>query len=313
MHDIDSTRLETSPDYNEYLEYQELNGQGEDSFEMPMTEAEEEALAAELLGVSNELEMDQFLGGVLGGITRGLGGAAKFLRLNAGPLSRLLKKIAARTLPSLGSALGTAIPIPGVGTALGSALGNAASNMLQSELEQMESEDQELELSKRFVRLASQAYRQAARIRGRANPAAAVNFAMRNALQRLRGRSGYRPRPIYLQYPQYAPCPPCPVCPTCAQALPAADSSPQPGDGAVSSGDSDMGGGAAPGGPGGDATVATDASKEFEFEDTGEFEFAGNGERAGEYYETDNEFFAAPGDGRSGQWRRHGRKIVLYL
>jgi hypothetical protein len=64
MHDIDSTRLETSPDYNEYLEYQELNGQGEDSFEMPMTEAEEEALAAELLGVSNELEMDQFLGRV---------------------------------------------------------------------------------------------------------------------------------------------------------------------------------------------------------------------------------------------------------
>ena len=170
MHDIDSTRLETSPDYNEYLEYQELNGQGEDSFEMPMTEADEEALAAELLGVSNELEMDQFLGGLFRKIKRGLGGAAKFLAQNAGPLSGALKGIAAKALPFLGGALGTAIPIPGVGTALGSALGNAASNMLQSELEQMEFEDQEFELSKRFVRLASQAMRQASRIPPRGNP-----------------------------------------------------------------------------------------------------------------------------------------------
>ena len=64
---------------------------------------------------------------------------------------------------------------------------------------------------------------------------------------------GFRPRPIYAgsvrtpRYPPSEPCPPCPVCPTCAQALPAGDSSPQPGDGAVSSGNSAMGGGAAPG------------------------------------------------------------------
>ena len=50
---------------------------------------------------------------------------------------------------------------------------------------------------------------------------------------------------------------------------------------------------------------------EFEFEDTGEFEFAGNGQREGEYYETDNEFFAAPGNGRSGRWVRRGGKIIL--
>jgi hypothetical protein len=314
MHDIDSTRLETSPDYNEYLEYQELNGQGEDSFEMPMTEAEEEALAAELLGVSSELEMDQFLGGLFRKIKRGLGGAAKFLAQNAGPLSGALKGIAAKALPFLGGALGTAIPIPGIGTALGSALGNAASKMLQSELEQMEFEDQEFEMARRYVQLASQAMRQASRIPPRGNPYRAANFALRNALRRLRRAGQLRPRPVYGGYAPYAsyappePCPPCPVCPTCAQALPAADTSQQPLPTTDTSPQAGAAGGTAASGAGG----GEPPSGEFEFEDTGEFEFAGNGQREGEYYETDNEFFAAPGNGRSGRWVRRGRKVVLY-
>ena len=95
-----------------------------------MTEAEEEALAAELLGVSSELQMDQFLGGLFRKIKRGLGGAAKFLAENAGPLSGVERN--RRKGASISRRCRTAIPIPGVG----SALGNAASNMLQSELEQ---------------------------------------------------------------------------------------------------------------------------------------------------------------------------------
>jgi hypothetical protein len=302
MHDIDSTRLETSPDYNEYLEYQELNGEGEDSFEMLMTEEEEEALAAELLGVSSEEELDQFLGGLFRKIKRGLGGAAKFVSQNAGPLSAALKGIAARALPHLGGLLGTAIPIPGVGTALGSALGGAASRLLQSELDHLETEQQDYEMSKRFVRLASQAFRQAGRIRRRTTPAATVNFAMRNALQRLRGRGGFWPQPIYRR------CPPCPACPTCAQALPAGDLT-SPADG----GDLGTSDGAA---PGGNVDAGAEPSGEFAFEGEGEFGFAGEGEGEGEgeSYETDNEFFASSsaGSGRSGRWVRRGRKIVLY-
>jgi len=300
MHDIDSTRLKTSPDYNEYLEYQELNGEGEDSFEMLMTEDEEEALAAELLGVNSEEELDQFLGGLF----RKVRGAAKFVARNAGPLSGALKAIAAKALPHLGGILGTAIPIPGVGTMLGKALGGAASRLLQSELDHLEAEQQDYEMSKRFVRLASQAFRQAGRIRGRATPAATVNFAMRNALQRLRGRGGFRPQPIYRT------CPPCPACPTCAQALPAGDMSSPDGGGNL-----DMGGGAA---PGGNVDAGADPSGESGFEGEGEFGFAGEGEDEGEgegeFYETDNEFFASSGagGGRSGRWVRRGRKIVLY-
>ncbi|MNT33508.1 hypothetical protein D3C72_1694400 [compost metagenome] len=51
------------------------------------------------------------------------------------------------------------IPIPGVGTALGSALGRAASNALELEMEGAAPADRELELARRFVRIAGQAAR----------------------------------------------------------------------------------------------------------------------------------------------------------
>src|SRR5262249_378539 len=129
MHDIDSTRLESSQEYNTHGEYEESEAydrEGEATFEMPITEAEEEALAAELLGVGSEAEMDQFLVGLFRKIKRGLGGVARFLNKTAGPLTAALKDLAGKALPSLGGALGTAIPIPGVGTALGTAVGQAA-------------------------------------------------------------------------------------------------------------------------------------------------------------------------------------------
>ena len=126
MHDIDNTRLEVAPEYQEYQEYQESDAaqperleEGEGDLEMPMSEAEEEALAAELLGVSNEAELDQFLGGLFRKISKGIKGAAGFLSRAAGPLAGALKGIARTALPALGTVLGTAIPIPGVGTALG--------------------------------------------------------------------------------------------------------------------------------------------------------------------------------------------------
>src|SRR5687768_13200453 len=128
MHDIDSTRLEASPDsheqesHEEFESYESSNAQ-EESFEVPMTESEEEALAAELLGVSSEEELEQFLGGLFRKVRRHLGGAGKFLAQNSGPLAGALKGIAAKALPFLGGALGTAIPIPGLGTAIGAAAG----------------------------------------------------------------------------------------------------------------------------------------------------------------------------------------------
>ena len=64
MHDLDRTQLEYSPDlenyeYDEY-EYGEAEWEAETGI---FSEAETVELAAELLGVSSEAELDMFLGG----------------------------------------------------------------------------------------------------------------------------------------------------------------------------------------------------------------------------------------------------------
>src|SRR5262249_8793254 len=163
----------------------------------------------------------------------------------------------------------------------------------------------------------SQAIRQASRIPPRGNPYAAANFALRNALRRLRSAGPYRPRPRYVGYSPYAsyrprpryvgygpypsylspePCPPCPVCPTCAQAIHTPDTSQQPLPTAHTSPEAAGGGTASTSSAGGDARP----SSEFQFEEefgggelpSGEFqEFGGVGETErggeGEYYETE--------------------------
>ena len=225
MHDIDGTRLEAN-DYNEAEGYEELGDEfersgefefedagemdefgevdelegefeAEDSSEVLMTEAEEEEMAAELLGVSTEEELDHFLGGLFKKIKQGVSGAARFLSQSGFPLSAALKSLAQRALPFIGGAIGTAIPIPGLGTLAGSALGKAASSLLQSEMEQFELEDQEFQMAKRFVRLASQAIRQGTRIPPRYHPTTAANLAVRNALRRFRNAGGFRYRAGY--------------------------------------------------------------------------------------------------------------------
>jgi hypothetical protein len=342
MHDIDSTRLEASPDYNELEDHQEFtspesqesnNGEGEESFEMPMSEVEEEALAAELLGVSSEYEMEQFLGGLFRKIKRRLGGAAKFLSQNAVPLAGALQGIAAKAIPSIAGAMGAAVPIPGLNAVVSSALTKATSNLLQSEMEDLEGEEQEFERSKRFVQFATQAIRQAGRINGGGNPSAAANAALRDAFRRLRGSGGLRPQPIYVRC---APCPPpepCPSCPTCSQALPAADS-PEAvsGHGPANAEPSSNAGQST----GRTAVEGAGASGESEYEDTGEYEQTDESEDTSEYedigelerngdfenadqgesenYENDNEVPAAsaPISGSTGRWVRRGGKIVLY-
>jgi len=321
MHDIDSTRLEAHPDQNEYFENQEHAsdaGEAEESFEMPMSEEEEEALAAELLGVSSEEEMDQFLGKLFLKLRPAIGGAAKFLSRNAGPLSAALKGIARKALPLVGSALGTAIPIPGVGTAFGGAVGTAASKLLESETNEMEVEEREFEIAKRFVRLASHAVRQGARMRAaRFNARNASNLALRYSLQRLRRSRGFRFRPTY------RPCPPCPPCPVCAQPLTDADLADNATERMAAS--SPPASDTAAGAPAtGNGEFEFEFEDEREFESHGEFENGGEAEDSGELeqghesegenYENDDETFTAPasGGGRSGRWVRRGRKIVLY-
>lgn len=114
----------------------------------PLSEAAEVELAMELLGVSSEAEWEQFLGKMFKGIKK-IGG--KLLK----PLGGVLKGLAKKALPVLGGALGSFIPIPGVGTAIGTALGSAVGKALELEFGEMESEEAELETARHIVRVAA--------------------------------------------------------------------------------------------------------------------------------------------------------------
>lgn len=116
----------------------------------PFSAEQEMELAMELLAVQSEEELEQFLGKMFKGIWRGIRKVAK-------PLGGVLKGIAKKALPFVGGALGSMIPIPGVGTALGSALGGALSKALEMEMENMPGIDREFEMARRFVRIAGSA------------------------------------------------------------------------------------------------------------------------------------------------------------
>ena len=116
----------------------------------PFSEQQELALAMELMAVQSEAELEQFLGKMFKGVWRGIKKVAK-------PLGGILKGIAKKALPFVGGALGSFIPIPGVGTALGRALGGALSKALEMEMAAMPGVDRELEAARRFVRIAGSA------------------------------------------------------------------------------------------------------------------------------------------------------------
>ena len=118
-------------------EFEEEASVGATAGESPFSEAEETELAMELLSVSSEAELDQFLGKLLKGVKSVGSAVGKIAR----PLSGALKGLAKKALPFVGGALGSFIPIPGVGTAVGSALGSAVSKALEAELAGLEPED----------------------------------------------------------------------------------------------------------------------------------------------------------------------------
>lgn len=109
----------------------------------------EMALAAELLSVSNEQELNHFLGGLIRNAGKAFG---KFAKSGLGRVVGGALRTAAKTvLPFAGGALGSLIPIPGVGTAIGTAVGTAAASAL--EFEGLSQEDRQFELARRVVRL----------------------------------------------------------------------------------------------------------------------------------------------------------------
>lgn len=185
MHDIDRTQMEYEPEADAFEtdQFEFTEELTDTEFESPFSEEEEMDLATELLTISSEEELDQFLGNLFKRAWRGIKKVGSVIGRVARPLAGILKPLAKKALPFVGGALGSMIPIPGVGTALGSALGGALSKALEMELEGVSPEDKEFEMARRFVRIAGTAARKAALQPGQ-EPQIAAKNAVISALKR---------------------------------------------------------------------------------------------------------------------------------
>ncbi len=143
--------------------------------------SQETELAAELLEIASEEELEQFLGKLISSAAKAVGGVVK------GPVGKALggalKGIAKTALPVAAGALGNLV-LPGVGGVIGSKLGSMASKMFELELEGLGEQEAEFEVARSYVRFASAAARNAARAPRGAPPQAVARAALTTAARR---------------------------------------------------------------------------------------------------------------------------------
>ena len=167
-------------DYSPQMEFQ-------DNFaEMPgqpgvLSEGDEMELAAEFLDISNEAELENFLGDFIKGIGSTIG---KIVNSPVGQaVGGVLKNVAKTALPIAGGALGGFVGGP-VGAAIGSNLASVAGSALGLELEGLSPEDREFEASRQFIRFAGETVASALRADPRADPEAVAHHAAMEAARR---------------------------------------------------------------------------------------------------------------------------------
>src|SRR5690349_24938755 len=169
MHDLDRTLRSQEPELEADFEsaiFGETDGEFEDEF-YEMSEEQEIDLAAELLAVSNEQELDQFLGGLLKKAKGAIGPALK----------KYVKPLAKKLIPIATTAIGGYFGGP-MGAKLGGKLGSFATTLFEVDFESMDSEAQEMEVARSFVRFANAAAQNAAAAPPTANPNAAAKTAI---------------------------------------------------------------------------------------------------------------------------------------
>jgi hypothetical protein len=173
MHDIDSTARELVDELLD-SEHEGLDPEAEMFGEVGADS--ETDLAAELLEVGDEAELDHFLGKLVKG-------AGRFLKSPAGKmLKTALKGVASKALPMAGSALGNMV-LPGVGGAVGGQLATSLGPSLGLEAEAVSDEELQMEVAKRYVRAAKQSARQVAQDpRVTSSPRAVVRDAVSSAI-----------------------------------------------------------------------------------------------------------------------------------
>src|SRR5262247_3135680 len=154
MRALDQTSMEYSPEMGAFEAEQfawgsetEWGGETEVFHEAELTE-----LAHELLSVTNEAELDRFLGDLIKRAGSALGGVIRSPIGQA--VGGYLKGAAKRALPLAGGALGGYLGGP-LGAKIGSGLASAAGSALGLEAEAFQGEDREFEGARQFVRVAA--------------------------------------------------------------------------------------------------------------------------------------------------------------
>ena len=184
MHDIDRTMGRTNLEAYEFQgedEMGEFQAEGEEEQGEMAGEEELNELASELLSVTNEQELEQFMGDMFKKVT---GAVGNFARSPVGQqVGGILRNVARTALPIAGQALGNYIA-PGVGGQIGGQLASAAGSMFGLELEGLSHEDRDFEMAKQFVRLATDAALTALHAPPGQSPAAIAQHAVASAAER---------------------------------------------------------------------------------------------------------------------------------
>lgn len=198
MRTFDSESMEYNPGMQAFQAEQfewggEVEGEGEAEWETEaegewageaevFSEAELMEMAGELLEVTNEAELDQFLGRVIKKAGRSLDSV---IRSSIGQaVGGYLKGAAKRALPLAGAALGGCVGGP-LGARIGSGLTSAAGRALGFEAETLNAEDQEFEGAKNFVRMAGNAVKSAVSAPPTANPTTVAQSVVTAAARKL--------------------------------------------------------------------------------------------------------------------------------
>ena len=195
------------PEYGEVESGEDIDSGAEDAI---FGEAEEMELGAQLLEITGENELDEFLGGL---IARATGGERRLA--SSTHLRQLLRQTAKSALPMIGD---TAEKLVGssLGGTAGARLAAAAGDLFGLELEGLSPEDQEFEVARRFVRFAGASARNTRRSRENVPPKLAAQRAADAAARRhapgfLRRR---QPRDVR-GWSDNVPAPPIPIAVTC--------------------------------------------------------------------------------------------------
>jgi hypothetical protein len=149
--------------------------------ELPLPEIMEDELAAELLEVGNEQELDHFLGSL---ISKAVGTIRRAVNTPIGKaLGGVLKQVAKKALPIAGGALGTFIGGP-AGGLIGSKLASLAGDAFGLEWEGLSPEDRDFEMARRYVRFAGHAAKRAAAAPPHVDPQTVVKDAVVDAAKK---------------------------------------------------------------------------------------------------------------------------------